>query len=78
MKPGDMVRLHRSAKSYVNMYEDEELVRIENGERFHVDEIGLVLDVEGKGNYSHLKVLTPRGVMGWIHIFRLEVVSEGG
>ena len=75
MKPGDLVQLIPSHKSYVNMYEEDDLNRIENGERFYQDDVGLVLESQGNGKYTHFKVLTPRGAMGWIHNFHLEVVE---
>jgi len=75
MKPGAMVQLSPSHKSYVNMYEEDDLDRIENGQRFYRNEIGLVLKSQGDGKYAHFKVLTSRGVMGWIHNFHLELVE---
>ena len=74
MKPGDIVQLSPSHKSYVNMYEEDDLNRIENGERFYRNDIGLVLESQGNGKYIHFKVLTPRGSVGWIHNFHLELV----
>mgnify|MGYP000079237222 FL=1 len=71
----DMVQLIPSHKGYVNMYEEDDLDRIENGERFYWDDIGLVLESKGDGNYTHFKVLTPRGAVGWIHNFHLELVE---
>jgi len=72
---GDMVQLIPSHKGYVNMYEEDDLDRIENGERFYQDDIGLVLESKGDGKYTHFKVLTPRGAVGWIHNFHLELVE---
>ena len=74
MKPGDIVKLSSSYKGYVNMYEKGDLNRIENGERFYWNDIGLVLESQGNGKYTHFKVLTPRGSVGWIHNFHLELV----
>jgi len=73
MKPGDLVRLH-PCRSYVNLYEGDDLNRIENGERFYRDDVGLVLKSMGEGNHTHFKVLSPSGAMGWIHNFHLELV----
>jgi len=75
VKPGDIVKLRSYPKSYVNMYEEDDLNRIENGERFYWDDVGLVLEIQGNGKYAHFKVLTPRGAMGWIHNFYLELVE---
>lgn len=74
MKPGDLVKLRSYPKSYVNMYEEDDLNRIENGERFYWDDVGLVLESQGDGKYTHFKVLTPHGAVGWIHNFHLEMV----
>lgn len=65
MKTGDLVKLVPNHQ-YVNMYEDDELDSIENGERLYSEEISLVLKTKGHGKYIHLKVLTPRGTIGWI------------
>ena len=75
MNPGDLVQLGPSHKSYVNMYEEDDLNRIENGERFYRNDLGLVLKSQGNGKYTHFKVLTPRGAVGWIHNFHLELVG---
>ena len=77
MKPGDMVRLNAPYDSYVNLFEDD-LISIENGDRFYQNEVGIILLSKGKNlgfKYPYHKILTPRSTTGWINEFHLRVVE---
>ena len=64
MNLGDLVQLSRGP--YVNMYEDDDMDSIEEGDRFYKGEIGLVLGRTGQGMFMYYRILTPRGSIGWI------------
>jgi len=75
MRIGDLVRLTPS-HTLVNLFEDD-LISIENGDRFYQNEVGIILLSKGKHlgfTYPYHKILTPRSTTGWINEFHLQLV----
>ena len=73
MKIGDLVRLNAPYDRYVNLFEDD-LISIENGDRFYQNEVGIILLTKGS-TYPYHKILTPRSTIGWINEFHLRAVE---
>jgi hypothetical protein len=76
VKVGDLVRLTPS-HTLVNLFEDD-LISIENGDRFYQNEVGIILLTKGNKvglTYPYHKILTPRSTIGWINEFHLRAVE---